>query len=242
MNKNTKIDPNSNTQSFLPISEIRQNTIVLKNGGLRAILKTNSINFNLKAEDEQTAIVMSYQGFLNSLEFPIQILIKSRKLDLDNYIQQVKTIANKQENKLLKEQTLEYSTYIQKLIDYADIMEKSFYVIVSYDPGRSQGVSHLTNFFQKLAPKDSITDIFKKHKEFDSLRKKLQQRTNTVTSGLENCGLKVETLKTKEIIKLLYESYNPQSSRTVKIKDLDQTSIQTDEERIEENKTLENNA
>lgn len=227
------------TQLYLRIAEIRDNTIVLKNGGIRSVLKTSSINFNLKSEEEQNSIIYSYQGFLNSIEFPIQILVKSKKLDLDDYINQVKELGDKQENKLLQDQTYEYAQYIRKIIDYADIMEKNFYVIVPYNPGRSKGDNLIQSFFQRISPKDSFSDIAKRHKEFEDLRKKLTHQTNIVKSGLENCGLKVEELKTDQLIELLYQSYNPKTSQSTKLKDLGLSSIESDEDKIKNTIHLE---
>ena len=103
------------TQRFLPIAEIHNDTVVLKNGGLRAVLQTSSINFNLKSEEEQNSLIYGYQSFLNSLEFPVQILIRSKKLDIDDYLESLEETKNKQENPLLKEQTAEYQEYIEKL-------------------------------------------------------------------------------------------------------------------------------
>ena len=223
--KKTREQVNNSTQTHLRIGEIRDNVAVLKNGGIRAVLKTSNINFNLKSEEEQNAIIYSYQGFLNSLEFPIQILVKSKKLDIDDYIEQVKNLGEKQENKLLQEQTYEYADYIQRLVEYADIMEKEFYVIVPYDPGRVDNTSKFQSFFQRLAPKDSYSDIKRRNSEFESLMKNLNQRINVVKSGLENCGLIVKQLETIQVIELFYGSYNPKTSRSQKIKDIEKVDI-----------------
>lgn len=219
------------TQTHLRIAEIRDNIVVLKNGGLRTVLKTNSINFNLKSEEEQNAIISSYQGFLNSLEFPIQIIVRSKKLDIDDYIDEVRKIGNDQKNKLLQEQTYEYADYIQKLVEYADIMAKEFFVVIPYDPGRTQGANKFNSFFQRLAPKDTVADIKKRHTEFEELSKKLLQRSGIVQAGLENCGLKVEEANTSDLIEIFYKSYNPLSSLSTKVKDPESTSIKTDQER-----------
>jgi hypothetical protein len=224
-------NPMNSTQVYLRFGEIRDNTLVLKNGGVRAILKTTSINFNLKSEQEQEAIIHGYQGFLNSLEFPIQIVIKSKKLDIDNYIEQVQSLGEKQENKLLQEQTYEYAQYIKRLVEYADIMEKEFFVVVPHDPGRTRGTIGLQAFFQRLAPKDSYADIKKRHSEFIRLEKELNQKVNVVQSGLEACGLKVERLETQEIIEVLYNNYNPTIYRSSKLKNLKDLSIETDEKK-----------
>lgn len=222
------------TQTYLRFAEIRDNILVLKDGGMRAVLKCSSINFNLKSEEEQNAIIYSYQNFLNSLEFPIQVLVRSKRLNIDDYIEQVEALAEKQQNLLLKQQTQEYALYIKKLVEYADIMEKEFFVIVPYEPGRNQASFGFQSFFQRLAPKDSYMEIKRRHAEFNQLKKALSQRTNIVKSGLDNCGIRTKQLKTMEIIELLYNSYNPNISRTSKLKDIEQTSIQTEKERIKE--------
>ncbi len=237
--KKSRANPLASTQSHLRIGEIRDNTLILKNGGLRSVLRTSSINFNLKSEQEQEAIVYAYQGFLNSLEFPIQIIIRSKKLDIDDYIDQVKGLGEKQKNPLLQEQTYEYAEYIKKLVEFTDIMEKEFYVVVPYNPIRSTGTNQLQSFFQNLSPKDSYVEIDRRHKEFDELRKSLSQRINVVSSGLEGCGLQVEELTTQELIELFYNSYNPNTSRTAKLKDLDKSSIKKEEEHIENNEEKE---
>ncbi|PIR54845.1 hypothetical protein COU74_03815 [Candidatus Peregrinibacteria bacterium CG10_big_fil_rev_8_21_14_0_10_36_19] len=227
--KKNKQQSQKSTQTYLRIGEIRDNTLVLKNGGQRSILKVSSINFNLKSEQEQNAIISAYQGFLNSLEFPIQIVVRSKKLDIDDYIEQVRRLGDKQQNKLLQEQTYEYSEYIKKLVEYADIMEKEFYVVIPYDPLRSTGQSLFQSFIQHLTPKDSYSDVKKRHNEFNNLKKPLSYRVNIVKSGLENCGLKAEELTTQEIIELFYRTYNPKLSRTQKIKNLDDTNINEQE-------------
>lgn len=221
----------TSTQNFLKISEIRNNTIVLKNGGVRSVLKVSSINFNLKSEEEQNAIIYSYQGFLNTLDFPIQILVKSRKLDVDDYLDKLKDKGEKQENTLLKEQTFEYMEYIAKLVEYADIMEKEFYVIVPFDPYRSQKMNMFQKFFANMNPKDSYGEVKRRRQEFKELRKKLGQRVSTVKIGLQNCGLKVDELETKKLIELFYKSYNPSVARYQKLKEFDKLQVRSDEEK-----------
>jgi len=161
------------------------------------------------------------------LEFPIQIIIRSKKLNIDDYIAQVEKLGEKQENKLLQEQTFEYAQYVKRLVEYADIMEKEFYVVVPYDPARAAVKANgIQSFFQRLSPKDNIGEIKKRQKEFTQVEKGLNQRMNVVESGLEACGLKTERLNTEQLIKLFYDSYNPNIYRSTKIKDLENTSLQ----------------
>jgi hypothetical protein len=215
----------ASTQGFMPISEIHDNTLILKNGGLRSILKVNSINFNLKSEEEQRSILYSYQGFLNTLSFPIQILIKSKKLEIDTYLEKLKKIGEKQPDQLLQKQTFEYIQYIEKLVEYADIMEKNFYLIIPMDPYRSSTPNPIQKLFEKLKGKDTFAEIQKRKLEFNELKKQLSSRINVAKAGLENCGLKVDILKDSEIIELLYKSYNPITSRQQKLGDLEEIQI-----------------
>jgi type IV secretory pathway VirB4 component len=229
--KNSKITsgPTLSTQTYLRISEIRENTVILKNGGLRAVLKVSSINFNLKSEDEQNAIIYSYQGFLNTLEDPIQIVIRSKKLDIDKYLDDLREKATKQTNPLLQKQTTEYVEYIQKLVEYADIMSKEFYVVVPQDPYRSKNQSFVEKFLGFINAKDSYGQIKQRRDEFDELRRKLGQKINSVKIGLENCGLKVDEITTKDLIQLFYEINNPVAARYQKGENWDQSDIKTDE-------------
>lgn len=214
------------TQLFLDIAEIKDNVVVLKNGGLRAILQTSSINFNLKSEAEQNAIIYGYQNFLNSLEFPVQIVIQSRKLDVDKYIENVREIGENHTNVLLKEQTIEYCDYIQKLVEYADIMEKKFYVVVPYDPYRAREQSAIAKFMSSISASDSVEAIRRRHKEFDAMNKGLTERINAVMGGLENCNLRIARLSTSQLIELFYQIYNPITSRNEKIEDMEKMDIQ----------------
>jgi len=224
--------PGSSTQTYLRIAEIRDGTLVLKNGGLRTVLRVSSINFNLKSEEEQNSIVYSYQGFLNTLEHPIQIVVRSKKLDIDNYLEKLRKIGEKQTNPLLQTQTYEYVEYISKLVEYADIMEKDFLVIVPLDPMRSIKLNIMQKFFQNMNAKDSYDAIKRRHEEFDQLKKTLAQRVSSVKVGLENCGLKAEELTTKELIELFYNIYNPTVARYEKAKEIQDINVQTDEEKI----------
>lgn len=224
----------ASTQMYVKIAEIRDNSLVLKNGGVRAVLKVSSLNFSLKSEDEQNAIIYSYQNFLNSIEFPIQIIIKSKKLDIDNYIDKLNELGEKQTNTLLQRQTYEYMDYVQRLVEYADIMQKEFYVVIPYDPFRSTKPNFLQRFFQDISPKDSFSELQRRHREFIQIKKNLNQRTNIVKGGLENTGLTVKQLTTQQLIELFYETYNPLSSRNQKIEDLEEINVKGDSDILNE--------
>jgi len=216
----------ASTQRFLPIAEIHNNTVVLKNGGLRAVLQASSINFNLKSEDEQNALIYGYQSFLNSLEFPIQILVRSKKLDIDDYLSHLQEIKEKQDNPLLKEQTAEYQEYIEKLVEYADIMEKKFYVVIPVDGPTGTKIGFIDRFLSHIFPDDSVAKMRARQKNFKELRKKLTQRINQVEQALMSLNVRTKELTTKELIELYYQSYNPITARQEKIDELGKMNIE----------------
>jgi len=217
--QSTNKNPTTSTQMYLRIAEIHDDVVVLKSGGIRAVLEVGSVNINLKSEEEQNAIVYSYQGFLNSLEFPIQIIVQSKKMDISGYLVRLQEIAKKQTNDLLKNQVFEYSEYIRRLVEFADIMKKKFYLIIPYDPSYVTRVSIFQKFWDYIHPGDSIGSFHRRRKEFDNIVKNLTRRIDEVSNGLENCGLKSKRLTTPELIKLFYNIYNPLTARNEKIKD-----------------------
>lgn len=227
--KSAKKDKHLSTQLYLKVTEVRDDTAILKNGGLRAVLKSSSINLNLKSEQEQNAVIYSYQNFLNSLEFPIQIVVRSKKLDLEHYIEKLKKIGVKQGNSLLQKQTFEYIEYVSRLVEYADIMEKQFYVVIPQDPFGEERRGFLKSFFEMIFPGDNVAKIQKRHAQFAELKKRLNQRVNTVTAGLESCGLRVDLLNTQELIELFYETYNPMISRSQRYEPEQELALEQDE-------------
>lgn len=220
--------PQFSTQLYLRIAEIHDDVVVLKNGGVRAVLSVGSVNINLKSEDEQNALVYSYQNFLNALEFPVQIVVRSKKLDVSGYLEKLDDVRMHQRNELMKRQVAEYTDYIRRLVDVADIMQKEFYVIVPYDPYRAQNSNMLEKFWDFIHPADSETAFRQRRKEFQTLVKPLGQRVDTVRAGLESCALPARQLTTKELIALFYDVYNPLTARTQKIDDITKTNLVID--------------
>jgi hypothetical protein len=204
------------TQRFLSIAEIRNDTVLLKNGGLRAVLKVEALNFNLKSETEQSGIIAGYQSFVNTLSFPLQIVVRSSKLNIDPYLENLRSIADKQKNELLQAQTQSYANFVERLIDVADIMQKRFYVIVPMDGTiRQRGL--LEQFFSWISPDDSSTKAATRARDFTNTSKSLKDRVNLVQAGLENIGLKSTRLSTHELIELYYQIYNPKTSQEQKL-------------------------
>ncbi len=217
--------PHTSTQRYLQFAGAHDDTLVLKSGGVRAILEISSLNFNLKSEEEQNAIIKAYQNFLNALNFPVQLLVRSRKLDIDNYIASLRRQRKKLNNELLRRQMDEYIEYIQRLVEYTDVMEKKFYVVVAMNPFRAEKKGFFSRFWEYIHPDDSILAVIQRRKEFKDLKKELDSRVNVVQTSLENCSLTVKRLSTEKIIGLFYQAYNPQLARTQKLGEFEEMSI-----------------
>lgn len=203
--QNKKKPAQKSTQSFLRLSEIKNDVVVLDNGTLRAIVAVSSTNFDLKSQDEQNAIIYNFQRFLNSLEFPIQILMQSRKMEIGGYIDKLKNIAERQTNELLRVQTLEYIEFINRLIENASIMNKNFYVVVPLDESIFPPAA---GFFSRIFGGGKTKEVKKRIENFEKLKEKLDNRVNSVKANLSSVGLRGEALKTESLIQLYYNSYN----------------------------------
>ncbi len=196
------------TQEFVPIKEVRDGIAILKDGTMRGIVLASSLNFSLKSEDERNAIIMQFQDFLNSLDFQVQIAIQSRRLDIRPYLALLEERYKEQTNDLLKIQTREYIDFIKKFTESTNIMTKSFFVVVPYDPALldlKSGISP-TNLFKK---KNTEEETKKKEATFEENRTQLEQRVAVVEQGLSRCGVRVIRLGTEEVIELFYKVFNP---------------------------------
>jgi hypothetical protein len=193
------------TQDFVPVKEVRGGIIVLKDGGLRAIVLASSINFALKSADEQIAILSQFQNFLNSLDFSVQIFIQSRKLDIRPYVALLEERETAQTNDLMKIQVREYIEFIKTFTADANIMSKSFFVVVPYAPLQLSvgSVSHGLFGGKKQANQEDLSQAFEEH------RTQIEQRVSVVQQGLNACGVRSVMLGTEEVIELLYKLFNP---------------------------------
>ncbi len=200
------------TQDALRFAEIRDGTVVLKDGNLRKILLCSSINFSLKSEQEQNAIIFQYQNFLNSLDFPIQILMQSKKLDLSNYLAKLEGRADEQTNELLRLQTNDYVEFIKRLINLANIMDKRFYVVVPYLVPPKMASPKISMPGSNEAPPPILSE-----EEFNQYSKEIDQRIQVIQSGLGSIGIRSALLSTQQIIELLYGVYNPEEANKQKI-------------------------
>ena len=195
------------TQSFLPIAEIKDGTVVLKDGGLRKVLITSSINFALKSDDEQQALVSAYVGFLNSLEFPIQIVVQSRRLKIAPYLEMLNQHAQAQTNELMRIQIEDYRSFVAELVDLGQIMTKQFYVIVPYDARVAPRKTFFERFKEVMKP--AVT-LKLKDERFLKRKEDIDSRVRIVQGGLSSMGLTVAELDTQALIELYYNTYNPE--------------------------------
>lgn len=192
------------TQAFVPVQEVRNGVIVLKDGGYRGILMCSSVNFALKSEDEQRAVIGGFQTFLNTLDFSVQIVVHSRRMDIRPYLALLEERADKQGTELMGIQVREYIQFIRNFIEGAEIMTKTFYVVVPYDPAAAGKVASSLPLFGKKGggASEGMKD------SFDEYRVQLQQRMTLVASTLSGTGVRAVPLGTEEIIELLYRSFH----------------------------------
>ncbi len=194
------------TQEFVPIQEVRDGVVILKDGSLRGLVMTSSLNFALKSADEQNSIIFQFQNFLNSLDFSIQIFVQSRRLDIRPYIALLEERYKEQVGELMKIQTREYIEFIRNFTESSNIMSKSFFIVVPYYPAIIQGN---TNIVGKVLGKKNKEAATIKNENFEENHSQLEQRMSVVEQGLVRCGIRVAQLGTEEIVELFYKIFNP---------------------------------
>ena len=195
------------TQNFVPIQEVRDGVIILKNGGMRAVVLATSLNFALKSADEQGAILLQFQNFLNSLDFSIQIFVQSKKLDIRPYVALLEDRYKEQTTELMKIQVREYIEFVRTFVESTNIMSKSFFVVVPYDPpiitGKNSPLGGILPGGKKTA---AAADM---DAQFQEYRSQLEQRAAVVEQGLVRCGIRTAELGTEEVVELFYKLFNP---------------------------------
>ena len=201
------------TQDFIPVKEIRDGIVVLEDGSLRAILLASAINVALKSADEQQAMIMQFQGFLNSVEFPIQISVQSRRYDIKPYLLTLERRIEQQEEELLRLQTREYIEFIKWFTDSVNIMSKKFYVVVPYtgsafSSGKGSGGGLLSSLFGGKKKNSFSQDSAR----FEEQRSQLEQRVAIIKSGLGRFGVRSEQLNTEQAMEVFYNMFNPGES------------------------------
>lgn len=198
------------TQQFIPVEQIREGVMVMKDRSLKGVLIISSVNFALKSEEEQGAIIFNFQNFLNSLDFSCQIIVNSRKVNITGYIDKIKKIEDEQKNELLKIQTADYRKFIEDLVAEDSIMSKNFYVVVPYYP-LLELAGGAPDAKQKKQMQNNTSQALTEQ-NFQTGKYQLWQRMEYVTLGLKRCGLKSIALNTEEIIELLWSLHHPKQA------------------------------
>jgi len=218
--------PSTSTQRYIDIAQIQDDVVVMKDGTMRAVILTSSLNFALKSEQEQQATVASYVQFLNSLKFPIQIVIQSRKLNIEKYIESLHQKEREQTNDLLKFQIVDYRNFIKELVELSEIMQKRFYVVVPYAPLSDTRRGFMDRLQSLFIPATKVT---LQRDKFVERKSELMQRVDLVLQGLGSMGLNSAVLNTQNLIELYYEAYNPALAEQQKLGDINKMDV----ERIE---------
>lgn len=218
--------PGVSAQKYLDISEVREDLVLLKDGTIRAVLAVSSINFALKSVDEQNAIVQGYMQFLNGLDFPIQVVIQSRKMNIDAYLQQLDKNEKGLGSDLLKGQIRDYKDFIKQLVKMGDIMQKRFYVVIPYSPlaqnaGQKGFTERLSDIFSPRVGIKLSEERFQKYK-FE-----LSLRVSQIVSGLSSMGLNAVQLNTQSLIELYYTVYNPELFEHERLANLNDLQVET---------------
>ena len=198
--------PEAPTQRLLEIDQIKEGIVVLRNKSLRGVIMVSSLNFALKSEEEQNAIIYQFQNFLNSLDFPIEVVVQSRRLNITGYLDKLKELEKKQENELLKFQMSEYHKFIMELIAGGAIMAKSFYVVVPFTLIEVPGAQISKGLFKK-GKEEALTED-----RFQRAKSQLWQRMEFVALGLRRSGLQCVPLNTAELIELFWGLYHPEEA------------------------------
>jgi hypothetical protein len=195
------------SQQFVPIKEIQDGVVVLKDGGLRAVVMASSINLSLKSEDEQTATIMQFQNFLNTLDFSVQISVQSRKFNITSYVALLEERLHEQTEPLLKIQTEEYIKFIKDFTESTNIMTKHFFLVIPLVPTKSG--EKKSGVMDKVLPTSKTPETDDSEKAFSEERSQLEQRVALVQQGLSRMGIRSAQLKTEDEVELFYRVFNP---------------------------------
>lgn len=212
------------TQRYLDIQEVRDDLVVLKDGTVRAVILVSSINFALKSTDEQQAVVQAYMQFLNGLDYPLQVVIQSRKMKIEEYVARMRQASTELKNELLRTQMEDYINFIQELVAGNEIMSKRFYVIVPYNPFTNKKKNFWSRAAEVLSPGSRIR---LSEKQFSERQHELEQRVSQALGSLNSMGLTGARLDTQSLIELYYNSYNPVLSQSQPLADASKLDIDT---------------
>jgi len=195
------------TQNLVEVAEVKNEILLLKGGSIRVVIEASAINFELRSEDEQMGLLQNFQRFLNSVDFPIQIIVQSRKMEIKDYLEYIQEQSSGLDE-LLKIQATEYGRFVKELSGLANIMSKKFYIAVPfYIYENPQKVGVIQGLKSAIRPRKTVKNIT--DEQLDTYRSQVLQRSELVFDGLVSLGLKTRLLKGEELIKVLYGFYNP---------------------------------
>lgn len=224
----TKSNPNS-TQNTLQVAEIRDGIVIMNDGSFRSVVMAKSINFDLMSSDERNGVEYAYQGFLNSLYFPIQIFLRSQKVDIRPYLERLDKIRQEHDNMLLALLMEDYLEYIDALASQTNIMDKKFYVIIPYFPAADaqKALAQSKNFFSGLKSMFNSKEqhVVINEQELIAAKDELRNRVQAIMDGLRQCGIPSLPLDTQELIELFYDAYNPDTATRQQLKNFDDLSV-----------------
>jgi len=197
------------SQQLISVEQIRDGALVVRGGGLRLVLQSTGVNFALKSEAEQNSLLAAFQQFLASLDFSIQFVVHSRRVNIDKYLADIAAQTEKETNELLKLQAQEYLSFIRSFVELYSVMDKKFFVVVPYDPTIQKevvagGIARFLKRGQAPAIETKYSD-----EEFRRHLNQLETRRDQVIAGLERLGIEIKQLGTEELIELFYNFYNP---------------------------------
>lgn len=196
------------TQQFVEIEDIKNGVVILKNGSLRSVLMVSGINFELKSEEEQNVITYAYQNFLNTLDFSVQFIVHSRKMNIENYLNKLRERQDQETNELLKNQISEYIEFVRSFVELNAVMAKTFFVVVPYDPVTIPGGGKRLFGFLKFGSRAKTPVL---EQTLEQKISQLNQRVEQVVNGVNQIGLRVVVLNDEELIELFYNLYNPET-------------------------------
>lgn len=200
----------ASTQDFVPIRDVRNNVVVLKNGQICTILIASSINFALKSTDEQRAILQQFQSFLNTVDFSLQFYTQSRRLDIEPYLQKLQGRESQQDNDLMRIQLREYIQFIRTFVTEVDVMSKNFFVVIPYTPIQVDLKKNLSSIFLGKGKKEAKVE----EEQLQENLMQLQQRVSLVEQGLNRVGVRTIALKNEELVELYYHIFNPLEAKS----------------------------
>jgi len=211
-------------QDKMDIAEIKEDVVVMRDGSLRAVLATTAVNMDLKSDEEQQAIIYNFQQFLTTFDFSFQIVVSSRKFNINPYVNKLRKKIKLEENVLLKNQIKDYVDFVEELVNLSNVMSKMFYIVVPFHVIETKNQGLVKKIFSVANKKKTI---YQDHESFETYKNQLFQRVDQVSEYLPNMGLTGTMLQTEELIELYYNSYNPSEFEYVDLENISSIDLES---------------